>query len=824
MPNKYSINQINRIVDGNLYQKGNSSNSIRNILIDSRMLLSPSDTLFFALVSQRNDGHKYIGQLYDKGVRNFIVSQDHFPFNNYPLANFIGVSSTLLALQLLCAEHRRYFDIPVIGITGSNGKTIIKEWLFQILSPEYNIARSPKSYNSQIGVPLSVWQMNDANKLAIFEAGISQPGEMKNLQKVIQPTIGIFTNIGNAHDENFTDIRQKLSEKFQLFTNVDLLICRNDIPEINDYINESFHDVTIFTWGKNPGGDIWLKSIRKSKGHSLLNIEYRDKEHKLFIPFTDAASIENIIHCWAIMLLFGYTDDIITTRINHLHPIAMRLELKEGINNCSIINDSYSSDINSLTIALDFLDQQKQHNKKTVILSDILQSGKAETELYSEIAFLLSKKHVHRIIGIGKAISNQAHQFNIEKTFFQTTDEFLKNFQLSGLYDETILLKGARIFEFEKIGHLLQQKAHETILEINLNALIENLNYFRSKLDSTTKLMAMVKAFSYGSGSFEIANALQFYHADYLTVAYADEGVELRRGGITLPIMVMNPEEQSFDEMIQHKLEPEIYNFRVLRLLEEALLRTDRDNFPVHIKLDTGMHRLGFEENDLEELVSRLTKTHNISVRSVFSHLATADEPGQDDFTRLQIERYTRMSDYIIRQFDYPIIRHLLNSAGISRFPEAQFDMVRLGIGLYGIATAAEDEGKLKNVTTLKTIISQIKHILTGDSVGYSRKWIAESDSMIATIPIGYADGLSRKLGNGKGKVLINGHTFPIIGNICMDMCMVDITGTEVVEGDEVIIFGDELPITYLAEALETIPYEILTGISRRVKRIYYQE
>ncbi len=824
MIKNYTINQIAGIVDGKLVSNSSSSHAIKDLLIDSRMLASPATTLFFALMSPRNDGHKYIDGLSQKGVRNFVISQKDFPTESYPQANFIFVSDTLVALQKLSAARRQQFDIPVIGITGSNGKTIVKEWLYQLLSPEYNLVRSPKSYNSQIGVPLSVWQMNEQNQLAIFEAGISQPGEMQKLQAVIQPTIGIFTNIGNAHDENFTGIRQKLNEKFQLFGGVNLLICRNDIPEINEYLRQFSQQKSMFTWGKNPGGNLWLKNIRKSKGHSLLTLDYQDKELKLFIPFTDTASIENSVHCCAMMLVLGYAREVIAQRINRLQPVAMRLELKEGINNCSIINDSYSSDIYSLNIALDFLNQQKQHAKKTVILSDILQSGKKEKELYSEIASLLAKKHVNRIIGIGEAISHQAHQFKMEKTFYPSTHDFLNSFQPALFYDETILLKGARIFEFEKIGRLLQQKAHETILEINLNALIDNLNYFRSKLNPSTKLMAMVKAFSYGSGSFEIANTLQFHHADYLTVAYADEGVELRKGGITLPIMVMNPEEQSFDEMIQHKLEPEIYNFRVLRLLEEALQRSNTKNFPVHIKLDTGMHRLGFEESELEELVNRLTKLDNIRVQSAFSHLATADEPEQDEFTRLQLERFTRMSNYLKKNIPYPFLLHVLNSVGITRFPEAQFDMVRLGIGLYGIATAKADEDKLKNVTTLKTIISQIKHILAGDSVGYSRKWIAAKDSVIATIPIGYADGLSRKLGNGKGKVMINGNALPIIGNICMDMCMVDITGFEAIEGDEVIIFGDDFPITRLADALETIPYEILTGISRRVKRIYYQE
>ena len=825
----FLLTEIAKICKGELVGNLKNNSIITDLLTDSRNITSLDNCLFFALLSKRNDGHKYIPELYQKGMRNFVISILPDDISMYPKASFILVKDTLKALQVLSTNHRKLFDIPVIGITGSNGKTIVKEWLYQLMCDYTKIVRNPKSYNSQIGVPLSVWQIKAEHELAIFEAGISEPDEMDKLQAIIQPTIGIFTNIGHAHDENFIRKEQKIAEKLKLFTEVKILIYCSDYLEIKEIIlkSEMLRSIPSFSWSRKSTADLSIQLVEKNSKKTTITATYKNEQIAIEIPFTDEASIENAIHCWAVLLYLNYSNDVISQRMKLLHPIAMRLELKEGINNCSIINDSYSSDIDSLSIAIDFLNQQKQHKKKTIILSDILQSGRKDEDLYAKIADLLEQKDISRLIGVGKSISEQAPKFNIEKTFYDTTDEFLRNFIFSDFSNETILLKGARVFEFEKISQVLQQKAHETVLEINLNAIVHNLNYYRSKIKPETKLMAMVKAFSYGSGSFEIANALQFHHVDYLAVAYADEGVELRKAGITLPIMVMNPDEQSFDTILKFNLEPEIYSLRVYALLEEIIeqhIANKQQIVNIHIKLDTGMHRLGFEKADLPELIANIKKNPQIHVQSVFSHLAAAENSLHDDFTNQQINLFTEMSEILTKGIGYPVIRHILNSAGIVRFPNTQFEMVRLGIGLYGIASVGFEQTELHNVGTLKTIISQIKQIPKNESIGYGCHCVAQQEMTIAIIPIGYADGLNRKLGNGKGKVLVNSKFVPIIGNICMDMCMIDITGISAKENDDVIIFGEEYPITNLAEDIDTIPYEILTTISRRVKRVYFQE
>lgn len=825
----YSIANISEIVNGSVRGNNERNTVIRNLLIDSRKIITAESSLFFAIKGERNDGHIFIADLYEKGVRSFVVSTLPTDLSPYGEAAFILVKDTLFALQLLCAYHRSRFNIPVIGITGSNGKTIVKEWLFQLLREDRNIVRSPKSFNSQVGVPLSVWQINDENDLAIFEAGISKPNEMNLLRQIIQPTIGLITNIGQAHDENFENQKQKVTEKLKLFTQAEVLIYCKDYLSINEEISNTKHfpDLRVFTWSRKSRADLLVGRISKSTSDTEIQAVYKNDFIRIQIPFTDEASIENTIHCWAMMLYLGYENKVIAERMKSLSPVAMRLELKEGINNCSIINDSYNSDLGSLSIALDFLNQQKQHPKKTVILSDILQSGKNEENLYREVAENIHKKGISRLIGIGEAISRQAHLFDIEKSFYKSTAEFLQSYNNSLFRDETILLKGARTFGFEAISKVIQQKAHETVLEINLNAIVHNLNYFRSRIKADTKVMAMVKAFSYGSGSFEIANILQFHRVDYLAVAYADEGIELRKAGITLPIMVMNPEEQSYDSMIQYNLEPEIYSFRVLSLFEETLKRSERNlskQIAIHIKLDTGMHRLGFLPDEVNELIVRIKNNKQLKIKSVFSHLAATDEAEHDDFTWQQIRKFTEMSEYIQTHVEHPILRHILNSAGVSRFPDAQFDMIRLGIGLYGIGVNASEQAQLQNVSTLKTSISQIKNIPANETIGYSRKGIAKRDTKIATVPIGYADGLSRKLSNGNGKMFVKGKPAPIIGNVCMDMCMIDITDINASENDEVIVFGETYPITEVAKDVGTIPYEVLTNVSRRVKRVYYQE
>jgi len=826
----YKINEIAQSVPGKFIFSNTVDTLIQNLLTDSRKIVHAETSLFFAIKGDRRDGHEFIRDLHFAGVRNFVVSKEEV-VAEFPDSNFIITPDPLGVLQDIAARHRSQFNIPVIGITGSNGKTIVKEWLYQLLREDHHIVRSPKSYNSQIGVPLSVWQMKPENDIAIFEAGISEPNEMSRLEKVIRPTIGIFTNIGTAHDENFVSLPEKVDEKLRLFATCrDLIYCR-DYLIITDRINNADflrEKINLFTWSKKLKADLQIGRISRTGTETEIQGIFQNHFISIRIPFIDDASIENAIHCWALMLFMNYDQDVIAARMELLCPVAMRLEMKEGINNCSIINDSYNSDLGSLTIALDFLNQQKQHRKRTLVLSDILQSGRDEETLYHEVADLIRKKFVDRLIGIGPAISRQSELFRLDKKFFHSTDEFLKEYNTTWFANETILLKGARLFGFERISKVLQQKAHETVLEINLNAMVHNLNYYRARLRPETKVMVMVKAFSYGSGSFEIANMLQFHRTDYLAVAYADEGVELRKAGIIIPILVMNPEEQSFDAMITYNLEPEIYSFRVLQQFSDAVKKRLTEQpalrFPVHLKLDTGMHRLGFQAKDINELIVRIRNSRQLKVVSLFTHLAASDEAAHDGFTKQQVELFNKMADSISGHFNFKILRHVLNSAGIIRFPEWQFDMVRLGIGLHGVAASTNEQRHLQTVATLKTTISQIKTVKAGETVGYSRRGVLTRDTAVATVAIGYADGLNRRLGYGVGRMLVNNKPCNIIGSVCMDMAMIDVTDADAREGDEVIVFGAGYTIQEMATTLVTIPYEILTGVSQRVKRVYYHE
>lgn len=827
---EYTISEIVKIVNGISSPDPCIDRIISDILIDSRKLISPEQCIFFALSSKRNDGHKYIPELYARGVRDFVVTSVPPAQGQFQDANFVIVKNTLHALQALARAHREKFNIPVIGITGSNGKTIVKEWLYQLCSRDRKTIRSPKSYNSQIGVPLSVWQMNPNYELAVFEAGISEPDEMDKLQAIIKPTIGIFTNIGGAHGQNFMSQQQKVGEKLKLFTRVETLIYCMDHSEIMEVIirSEIQKNISPFSWSYKQPADLIISDVEKNEGaYTDIRAIHQGKSISIRIPFGDNASVENAIHCWAAMICLGYDPEALSSRFEILQPIAMRLELKDGINHCTIINDSYNSDINSISIAVDFIRQQANHKNKTVILSDIMQSGKDDEELYGLIAEILHQRKINRLIGIGPAISRQAEQFNLNKEFYPSTEDFLHRFSFTAFSNEVILLKGARIFEFERISQALQQKTHETVLEINLNALIHNLNYYRSRIRTDTRIAAMVKAFSYGIGSFEVANALQFHRIDYLAVAYADEGVELRKAGITAPIMVMNPDEGSFDQIIQHNLEPEIFSFRIMEMLESAIKKNilpKNKPVKVHIKLDTGMHRLGFMPYDVDELIRRLQANRMVYVQSVFSHLAASEDPAEDDFTRRQIDVFREMGERIRAEAGHPVMMHILNSAGISRFPDAQFDMVRLGISLYGVAAIPEEQPQLEAVARLKSVISQIKTVKAGETIGYNRSFSADTDLTLAIVPIGYADGLSRNLSNGRGHLFIGKTLCPVVGNISMDMCTVDVTGTDASEGDEVIVFGPERPLQELASEMGTIPYEVLAGLSRRIKRIYYHE
>ena len=813
--------EISEIIKPYMAQVAQPEESVLHLLTDSRRLSEARGTVFFAITTKRNSGVKYIDSLYQRGVRSFVVPTDCAI--EYPDANIWRVEDVVRALQLIAANRRSKYTIPVVGITGSNGKTIVKDWLVQLLSPEGHIASSPKSYNSQIGVPLSVWQMSGADKMGIFEAGISEVGEMQNLQKIIMPTIGIFTNIGSAHDENFHTRGQKIAEKLQLFTHCETLIYCKDHKDIHSAVSEKedFHRKRLFTWGRAGESDIHLLHVDIRQGCSVIELEYLGNRFSVKIPFVDRASQENAMHCVTLMIYLGYSVQTIVERCAKLMPVEMRLEMDEAAGNSLLINDSYSLDLNSLTIALDYLGHINQHNNKVLIISDILQTGLSDSELYSHISTIVKQRGITRLIGIGEAFCRNKELFgDIDSAFFSSTQDFIDNYRIEQLQDSTILLKGARVFGFERIAKLLQKKNHETVMEVNIGALIHNLNYYRARLKPTTKLMAMVKASSYGAGRVEVASALQFSGVDNLTVAYADEGVELRRGGITLPIMVMNPEEAAFDDIIHYRLEPDIYSFRILELFVERLkLLSLGFKYPVHVEFDTGMHRLGFSGSDVETLISRIDEHKDVMlVQSVFTHLACSDDPEMDEFTRNQISRFKEWSRML------PGIKHILNSSGITRFPEAQMDMVRLGIGLYGISPEPEVQKDLVQVSRLVTRISQIKNIPQGDTVGYNCRWRAERPSRIAIITIGYADGLHRRLGYGKGNVIINGQEAPIIGSICMDMCFIDVTDIDCAEGDRVVIFGDGDLLQRNAKAAGTIPYELLTAVSPRVKRIYYHE
>jgi alanine racemase len=825
----YSILEITTIINGKTLLQKDTAAVIEHLLIDSRKLLFPSTTLFFPIPGPRRQGNAFVKDLYKKGVTNFIVD-DSFVFlpEEYANANIILVKDVLTALQNLTAYHRKKYSIPVIGITGSNGKTIVKEWLYQLLQANYSIVRSPKSYNSQIGVPLSVWQMNASHTLGIFEAGISLPAEMERLETIIRPTMGIFTNIGEAHSEGFESITNKINEKVQLFSAASPVIYCKDEILVDEALMELQEKTSnrLFSWGQREEATLHIQAVQVQPFNTVVKAIFKERKISISIPFTNDAAIKNAITCWCVLLYLEINDETIQERMLQLKPVEMRLELKEGINNCSVINDSYSADITSLSIALDFLLQQQQHPKRTVILSDILQSGKSNQALYDEVGNILRQKNINRLIGIGTEMSKYSDSFVgiKEALFFISTNEFKQQFPALSFYNETILLKGARIFEFEQISHLLEQKTHQTVLEINLTALTHNLKTYQQELKPGVKLMAMVKAFSYGSGSFEIANLLEFQKVDYLAVAYADEGVELRKAGITLPVMVMNAEESTFDMLVQYNLEPELYSFGILNAFENYLQRSGINNYPVHIKLDTGMHRLGFETEEIKSLCKKLSRNDSFKIQSVFSHLAASENKVHDNFTQMQADSFLKAIKQIEKLITYPFLKHIANSSAIHRHKNLQLDMVRLGIGLYGVDSNLGMQEQLRNVSTLKTTIAQIKKVKAGESVGYSRNGIAEKDSVIATVRIGYADGYPRSLGNGNGKMYVNGTLAPVIGNVCMDMTMIDITHIAAKEGDEVMVFGEKLAVTEVAHWAGTIAYEILTGISQRVKRVYYEE
>lgn len=822
----YTIEKITTLIGAHHY--GENAADVAFILTDSRSLCFPEETLFFALQTNRNDGHKYIPELYQRGVRNFVVTD--VPADRaetYPDANFLKVSNTLKALQRLAERHRDEFDIPVVGITGSNGKTMVKEWLYQLLSPEMFVTRSPRSYNSQIGVPLSVWLMDEHTQVGVFEAGISKPGEMAALRAIIRPTIALLTNLGTAHQENFSSMEAKCREKLVLFHDARTVVYDADDAIVRRIVSETDIQGETIAWSRrDKNAAFYVSEVKKEDAMSVVSYIYKGVAGRYSLPFIDAASVSNSIICAVVALQLGLSRDALDRRMRLLEPVAMRLEVKEGQHGCTLINDSYNSDINSLDIALDFMNRRPDHKgrRHTLVLSDIYQSGKASRELYKEVSDLALKRDVEKFIGIGPQLCAQAEEIQLpEKFFFHTVDQFIHSEVFRSLHNEVILLKGARKFGFDQVTELLVKKVHETILEVNLNNVVENLNHYRSFLKPTTKLVCMIKADAYGSGSVEIAKTLQDHRVDYLAVAVADEGVTLRRNGITANVMIMNPEMTAFKTMFDYDLEPEVYSFRLLEALIRAAEKEGITDYPVHVKLDTGMHRLGFDPTaDMKRLIDRLKHQNAIIPRSVFSHFVGSDSDSFDDFSARQFALFEAGSKQLQAAFSHKILRHMDNSAGIEHFPERQMDMCRLGLGLYGVDPRTN--AMLQNVSTLKTTILQMHCVKAGETVGYSRKGVIEHDSLIAAIPIGYADGLDRRLGNRRCYCLVNGKKAPYVGNICMDVAMIDVTGIDCREGDSVEIFGDHLPVTVLSDVLETIPYEVLTGVSTRVKRVYFQD
>ena len=817
------------------HRHGTADTSVEWLLTDSRSLSFPETTLFFALRTRSGDGHRYIADLYRHGVRSFVVGTLPADWQaTMPDANFLLVVSPLKALQRLAERHRDSYSLPVIGITGSNGKTVVKEWLYQLLSPSMSVTRSPRSYNSQIGVPLSVWQLSERSQIGIFEAGVSQTGEMQALRGIIQPTLGILTCLGPAHQENFSTLEEKCLEKLQLFHDAPALIYPLDDKVISTCLDMAHYQGERIAWSRvQPDATLYVEvETHQEEGRSVLHYHWRSEQAgQVVIPFLNDASVQNAITCLAVCLHLGVDTTAFTERMEHLEHIAMRLEVKQGQQGTTLINDSYNSDIASLDIALDFMARRPElkGRRRTLVLSDILQTGLPAQELYQQVAELVRMRGIEYIIGVGPELYSWQHLFHTEGRFFESDEELLASGLLQTLHDEVVLFKGARRFGFEQLIESLALQVHETTLEVNLSALSKNVNYYRSFMQPDTKMVCMVKADAYGAGAVEVSRTLQDKGVDYLAVAVADEGAELRRAGITSGILIMNPEMTAFPTLFRYRLEPEVYNFKMLEALIHAAERAGIQHFPIHIKLDTGMCRLGFnpgaadgsDEGDIPRLIERLQHQDAVVVRSVFSHFVGSDSPDFDSFSEGQFARYDRASRQLQAAFPHRILRHICNSAGIERFPERHLDMVRLGLGLYGVSPITN--GPLNTVCTLRTTILQIREVEAGTSIGYSRRTIVEQPSRIAAIPIGYADGLDRHLGNRRGYCLVNGQKAPDVGNICMDVCMIDVTGIPCQEGDSVEIFGTELPVSVLSDTLDTIPYEVLTSVSNRVKRVYYR-
>ncbi len=856
----YAIEQLTALMGA--HRMGSAPAVVSRLLTDSRSLWFPEETLFFALTGQHGDGHAYVDDLYRRGVRSFVVSR--LPDVLHDDANYLVVDDTLVALQRLAECHRQTFGGPVIGITGSNGKTVVKEWLYQLLSPDRIVTRSPRSYNSQIGVPLSAWLIGEQTELAILEAGISQPGEMRRLQPIVRPTIGVLTNIGGAHQENFASMHEKCMEKLALFKDCDILIYNGDDELISDCVSRRLLAVREIAWSRRDSErPLFIGAVEKHTSDTLVTYRYLGYEGHYTLPFIDDASIENSLHCLAVCLYLMMDPAVIAERMSQLEPVAMRLQVMEGVRDCTLINDSYNSDLASLDIALDFMARRPDAagRERMLILSDIEQTGQLARQLYKRVEHLMESRGITRLVGIGPEISayfsRKEKRVSGEKlgafsaidnyqlsiinsgaaksltpspltphlSVYPDTEAFLESDELKELHSQVILIKGARRFGFDRIADALTLRVHETTLEVNLGAIVDNLNYYRHFLTPATRMVCMVKAFAYGAGFYEIAKTLQDHGVDYLAVAVADEGRQLREAGITTGLLVMNPERSALDVITHYHLEPEIYSFSLLEEMIHACELSGITGYPVHIKIDTGMSRLGFSPDDMPRLIARLQRQTAVIPRSVFSHFACSDipTPEGDAFSHLQMERFDRAADALRAVYGDTLLRHICNSAAIPRFPDHHYEMVRLGLGLYGIDPV--DGHSLHCISTLRTTILQIRDVVPPETVGYSRRGVLSRPSRIAAIPIGYADGLNRHLGNRRGYCLVHGQPAPYVGNICMDVALIDVTDIpDCAEGDSVEIFGPNLPVTQLAQWLDTIPYEVLTSVSTRVKRIYFTE
>ena len=837
----YNLSQISHILGcplkGNRLATANTQPHVSLLLTDSRSLTFADQTLFFALKTQKGDGHHYVPQLYNQGVRAFVVSESHEAFRNTcPEGWFFVVPDTLQALQRLAAWHRRQFDgIPVVGITGSNGKTIVKEWIYQLLAPYRHIVRSPRSYNSQIGVPLSVWQLDSDCDLALFEAGISQPGEMERLAHIIKPTIGILTNIGTAHAAGFESQQQKLVEKLQLFRDCETIIYNADIPGISDALEIAGVSARSMSWTRrHKDAQIEVVNVTRDATSTTVHYFFLGFDGSFTIPMTDDASLENALNCMALMIYLHIKPEQIAERMQQLAPLAMRLEVMEGKRGCMLINDVYNNDLTSLQAALEFQKRRSVSSlTNTLILSDIQQAQLDDRHRCIKLCQLCQVYDIRKLILVGERAVHCSHimleelarqELRIITDFYETTKELLDSPEMQRFSQELILLKGARSYQFERISSQLQLRRHETILEVDLDAIVHNLNQYRSHLRPDTRLTCMVKAFGYGTGSYELAKTLQDQNVDYLAVAVADEGADLRRQGIRTPIIVMNPEMSAFRTIIENRLEPEIYSFRLLNAFIDEARRMSITHYPVHIKVDSGMHRLGFQYPEMDALISLLRQQDAVTIRSVFSHFATADDPAQEDFVHEQKRRFDQCADKLLQAFPHKILRHICNSAGIEVYPQYQMEMCRLGIGLYGFE-AAPVNMELETVASLKSTILQIKDIPATETVGYMRNGRLSRPSRIAMVPIGYADGYDRRLGNGHASMVVCGHRCPTVGNVCMDVTFLDVTDCpEAQEGDSVEIFGRQLPLQELSDCLGTITYEVLSTVSTRVKRVYTKE